>query len=147
MSVLIPDLEVYNYVNAGIEKMAFNHTVNEFYSYEISRHFKNCPDIEEEAKRLTLVWLSLNQNSYNKRYPAEKDEINLCGMYYKTFTKKPLTACQLLKYLNCIEYNIEIKPADEQTKKDLQLLTDVIDDLKGAIIGELPEFKAATWSN
>jgi len=64
MSVLIPDLKVYNYIQAGIEKMAYNNTVDDFFSNTINRHFHNCPDISKEAERLVLSWLKLNQGCY-----------------------------------------------------------------------------------
>jgi len=142
MSVLIPDLKVYNYIQAGIEKLVYNNVIDDFHSHSINRHFHNCPDIEKEAARLTLAWLELNQKSYNERYPNEKDNINLCGFYYQTTTHRPLTAIQLLKYLQCIEYNIEI----EDESKDLQLLKDCINDLQNSIINNMEEYKNAKWS-
>jgi hypothetical protein len=144
MSVLIPDLQVYNYLQAGIEKMAFTNVIDDFFSQSIRSHFKNCPDISEEAERLIKSWLSLNQESYNRRYPKERDDINLCGMYYPTFTHKPLTSVQTLKYLQCVSYNIEIEP--ELLKKDIDLLKNCILDLLQAIVSNSEEYKKATWS-
>jgi len=145
MSVLVPDLQVYNYLQAAVERMAFNRTVDDFFSQSISSHFQNCPDISKEAKRLILSWLNLNQWSYNKRYPDEQDNINLCGMYREDVTHKPLTAIQTLKYLQCVRYNIEIEP--DLFKKDLRLLNECIIDLQGSIIGNMEEYKKSTWMN
>lgn len=147
MSVLIPDLQVYNYIQAGIEKIAYNSIIDEFYSYSIQRYFKNCPNIEKEAEKLVLSWLNMNLMSYNKRYPDEKENTDLCGMYSPTFTHKPLTAIQLLKYLECVLYNIEIDPTDEYFKTRLELLKKCTDELARAIIGNMQIYKNATWSD
>ena len=144
MSVLIPDLRIYNYIQAGVEKMAFNNTADDFFSSTIHRHFHGCVDVGKEAKRLILSWLDLNQRSYNKQYKDDQDNINLCGMYSPDYTHAPLTAIQTLKYLQCISYNIEIEP--EEFKNDLQLLRSCIEDLQSSIIGATDEYKRAKWS-
>lgn len=146
MSVLVPDLRVFNYIQAGIEKIAYNSLIDEFHSYSIQKYFKNCPDISKEAEKLILSWLNMNQMSYNKRYPNDKDDTNLCGMYYSTYTHKPLTAIQLLKYLECVLYNIEIEPEDIYFKTRLELLKNCTDELTRAIIAQTEEYKHATWS-
>ncbi len=145
MSVIIPDLAVYNYVNAGIEKMAYNNVCDDFYSYSIYSHFRNCPDTQEEAERLTRAWLALNITSYNEKYFSSKIETDLQGLFNPSPTKKPLTAIQTLKYLECISYQIEVKPVNQIDKNDLSLLRDCIEDLKDAIISNLADYKAANW--
>lgn len=142
MSVLVPDLKVYNYIQCGIEKIAYNSVIDEFYSNSIQKHFKNCPDISKESKRLILSWLNLNQWSYNKRY-KDNDDCDLTKFYHEDYTHKKLSAIQLLKYLQCIEYNIEIEPEDY--KNDLQLLKDCIKELTESIVNNLPEYKSSSW--
>lgn len=150
MSVLIPDLQVYNYLQAAIEKLAYTTVIEEFWSDSVKNHFRNCPDIEAEAERLILSWLKMNQDSYSKRYnetSEETERTNLIPFYHSTYTHKPLKALQALKYLQCVDYNIEIKPEEEQSSKDLQLLRNCINDLSSSIIGQLEEYKAASYSN
>ena len=146
MSVLIPDLQVYNYIQTGLQRLAYNNIVDDLFSNTVNKYFRNCPDYEKEAERLVLSWLKMNIESYNKRCQV-KETTDLIGLYYPTFPHKDLTACQLLKYLQCVEYNIEIVPKDLQQRKDLQLLKDCIDDLLNSIVHNLPEYNKATWCN
>jgi hypothetical protein len=149
MSVLIPDLKVYNYLQAGIEKMAWTTTIADFWSDSIKNHFKNCPNIEKEAKRLILSWLAMNQKSYSIKYketPEEIEKTDLTKFYYiSTFTHKKLTAIQMLKYLQCVSYNIEIKPVSEESQNDLNLLERCINELCFSIINQMEDYKKATW--
>ena len=147
MSVLIPDLTVYNYVQAGIERLAYTNTIDSLWSEPINQHFRNCQNIEEEAERLVLSWLRMNQDSYNEKYPDLQDNIDLIGLYKASYTHKPLTAIQLLKYMQCIEYNIEIQPRGEQEEKDIELLRSGIIDLMHSITSNMPEYEAAGWCN
>lgn len=144
MSVLIPHLRVYNYVNAGLLYCAYNNTCDDLFCYDINRHFHNCPDYEAEAERLTRSWLQMNTDSYNKRY---KENENLQGVFFIGATHKPLTALQLLKYIECIEYNIEIKPIYKQEADDLQLLSDFKTGLMASIICNMEEFKTASYAD
>jgi hypothetical protein len=146
MSVLVPDFKVYNYIQAGIEKIASNSIINDFYSYSIQHHFQNCPDTPKEIKNVILSWLNLNQWSWDKKYLKEDETpTDLTEFYSSPLMSFNVSSVQLLKYLQCIDYNIEIKPEDGYHKTRLRLLKDCINDLQRSIISNLPEYKEAQW--
>lgn len=138
MSVLIPDLNVFNYIQAGIERIAYNTTCNEFYCYSVVKHFENY-DISEEAERLVRCWIDQNEMSYNIRYNESSNKM-LSEFYQPTATHKKLTAIQLLKYLECVSYNIEIESFE------YTFLKTICTELTTAIVSNMPEYKVAEWS-
>ena len=104
MSILVPDTIVFNYAEAGVIKAAYNRTIDEFYSHTVSDHFRNQGDTFEEARRLTRNWLTLILKSYNTRYEEEG------GFELLEEIRRhagPLEPLQLIKYLQCIDYQIE----------------------------------------
>ena len=141
MSVLVPDMKVFQYVHAGILKAAYNSTIDSFYSYSVVKHFKGCVDFEAEADRIIKSWMNLNEFSYNVRYKEESKTL-LSEFFTSSFVN--LNPFQLLKYLECLNYNIEISP--ELFKADLQLLKAFTIEITSAIVSNMPEYKAAKWS-
>lgn len=154
MSILIPDLKVYKYVEAGFIYAAHNKTCDNKYSYSVVRQTEN-KDPFEEARRWVKNLLRLNLISYNTRY-NENERDNLPTTATRTETK----AHQLLKYLQCIDYNIEVETiqklgsydedrarVNEQDLKDIKLLRDFIQDIQTAIIAQTEEYKTAKWSD
>lgn len=144
MSVLMVDLEVFNYVRSGIEKAAYNTTVNDFYFYSVQTYFDN-KDIQAEAIRLVKSWCKMNEQSYCIRYKETND--NLHEFIKITFTHKPITSIQFIKYLQAILYNIEAEAVKEEDKPDLILLERILSDAQAAYINNLEEYKKANWSN
>lgn len=150
MSVLVPDLMVYEYVHNGLQYAANNKTCDALYASCISVHMKR-RDWDKECIRLIRAWAKLNVDSYNIKY-GEKEE----GMPYwmcVTGNKRiPIDAYQLLMYVECIAYNIEpgtiedVRPLTHQEKEDYELLKRWEDQIKTAIIKQLKEYKAAKWS-
>lgn len=147
MSVLTLSPETYNYIRQGIERAAYNSTVNEFYYYPIHVHFKD-KDIEKESKRLIASWADLNMKSYCLKY-KDDDFVSLSDFMSNYPNKKPIKAIQLLKYVECLSYNIEPEHWEltAQEKQDLELLNKTKDAIAYAIIGSLPEYEKAAWSD
>jgi hypothetical protein len=143
MSVQILDTKTFNYLRAGIEKAAYNSTVNEFYFYAIRQHFHN-KDIEFEALRLVKSWCNMNEKSYCNKYKGKFE--NLAEFIYPTYTDKPLKIIQFIKYLQCLKYNIEFDEYTPQELKDYELLTVLIHQAMAAYIGNLEEYKQSNWS-
>ena len=96
------------------------------------------PDKHEEAVRLCREWLRLIEKSYNIRY-KEKG-----GYTYHLLrpVSVPFQPVQVLKYAQCVSYNIEVPGGI----RDHMLLVDWINDMMSAIIGAMPEYKKAKWS-
>ena len=146
MSVQMLDLPVFNYIRAAIEKAAYNRTVDEFYFYSVSKHFRD-KDIETETQRLIKSWCNLNELSYCKKYKEESD--HLCEFIENTFTHKPMDIIQFIKYIQCLSYNIEPEhfTLTEQQTEDLNLLKKIQVEAMAAYIGSLEQYKNASWSD
>jgi hypothetical protein len=144
MSVLILDTPQINYIRAGIERAAYNTQVNEWYYYCIASHMRN-RDIETESLRLARSWAALNDKSYSYKYKEtytdNTDEIQAKGPF------KPLNPVQLLKYVQCLIYNIEPEhfAMTEQEQADYDLLKKLELNICTAIIGNTQEYKDAQW--
>ena len=143
MSVLTLGPNALNYIAAGIEKAAYNTTVNEFYFDVIRSHFRD-KDTEVECLRLVRSWSDLNMKSYCLKY---KDEFESLAPFINLDTNKPLNAVQLLKYVECLSYNIEPEhwELSEQEKADLKILNKLQASISSAIIGSMKEYKTAEW--
>ena len=147
---MIPNDEVFNYLYRGLETAAYNRTCDEWWSHRIFSHFKD-KDIETEARRLVESWMQLNDWSYSVRYSEEVE--TKIKLRRKTLHKE-MQVHQLLKYAQCVDYNIEKETIESaghkltaQGKSDLWLLQQWILDIAMSIIGQTPEYKAATWSD
>jgi hypothetical protein len=157
MSVLIPDMGVFTYVKSGFVYAANNRSIDDKYSESISSH---CRDrfTEEEAVRWTKNLLLLNCKSYAARYREKLDDLR---PFFKDHNV-PIKAVQLLKYLQCIQYNIELRTIEngyseadeksvkfdvtEQDRKDVKLLDDFIRDIQYSIVSQMPEYANAKYS-
>jgi hypothetical protein len=158
MSVLVADLEVYSYVAHVMHKVAYNKVINDHYSHIITKVVGDSIDPWEESKRLVTEWLNLNERSYNVRY-EKQDYANLWNFLQFNHSPEKIDAYQLLKYLQCIRYNIEVETithkgnhkenpelVTDQQRKDLEVLEAFIADIKNSIINSLPQYKAAKYS-
>jgi hypothetical protein len=150
MSVLIPNDEVFNYLCSGLERAAYTRTCDEWWSHRIHSHFKD-KDIETESRRLVESWMQLNDWSYSFKYGEEVE--TQIKLRRKTL-HKPMQVHQLLKYAQCVDYNIEKDTIEcagnkltKQGKSDLWLLRQWILDIAMSIIGQIPEYKEAKWSS
>lgn len=157
MSVLIPENIVFEYVENGFSYAANNTIIDDRYSETIRQHCKD-KDFYIEAKRWTKNILLLVYKSYAARYNEELGPIE----FYKTKIHF-VNGLQLLKYLECLCYQIEIytiehgyNEADpsfkkfvlsDQDKTDYKILCDFIADLRICIISQLTDYKNAKWSD
>lgn len=162
MSILIPDMKVFEYVDSGFIRVAFNDTIDSLYCESIREKTrpKGLDQIFNESKRWTKNLFTLICKSYAARYREELEDL---APFFKRNNTHKVEACQLLKYLQCIEYNIEISTIEkgysealepnikfqltDQDREDFRLLVAFINDLKGAIVSQLPEYKTANYAN
>lgn len=100
MSVLIADLEVFEAVYSKINTFQFNKQCNINYCNTLSMD-------EVEGKEFVSNLLILNELSYLKRY-REEGAPHLYQFLKFGWNKAQISTLQLLKYLHCIEYNIEM---------------------------------------
>lgn len=146
MSVLILDTPQINYIRVAIERAAYNTEVNDSYYYVIVSHMRG-KDIETESLRLARSWAALNDKSYSYKYKEpyvdNTDEIEIEGPF------KPITPVQLLKYVQCLIYNIEPEHFEmtAQEIEDYDLLKKLELNICTAIIANSEEYKTAGWSN
>jgi hypothetical protein len=149
MSVLIPDVEVYEYIHAGLQRTAYNSTCDEFYAYNIARHFKET-DLETESLRLVKSWQTLNIRSYNARYKDTGNRIERVSRT-KLFALCPF---QLLMFIRCAIYNIEIETIRStgaevslRDTEDLKILEEWEVSMMRSIIDQIPTYKNSQWSS
>ena len=146
MSVQTLGLEINNYVFNGLLKIAFNKTHDSFYSDKAYRHFE-MKDPSTESTRLIKSWMDLNESTYDTQYDEEPNPTPLSYFFEGTLFVVE-SAHQLVKYLQCIDYNIEAKILEltEQDKSDIQFLKDLIIDLLDSIVKNTPEWQNAKWA-
>lgn len=144
MSVMVLDSKVFNYIRAGIERAAYNTTVNEWYFYRL--HYMRDKDIETETLRLVRSLADLNELSYCGKY---KDEFERLSKFIKpTFTHKELEPLQFIKYVQCLIYNIEPEhfTLTPQQLEDYNLIKQIEIEALSAYVGQLEGYKKAAWS-
>lgn len=151
MSVLVLDLEVYEAIYKKACEYQYNRECNIEYCNTLSEN-------EDYLKTVVRDWLYLNELSHSRRY-REEEEPNLAA--FLTFKGgKKINAYQMLKYLQCLEYNIEIESIktgfDGMQKKinisdtmmhSYKKLNSAIKEISQTIIAQLSEYKKANWSN
>lgn len=150
MSVQVLDIQVFNYLRAGLLRAAYNSTVNDFYFSSVSRHFKECTDFETEAENIVKNWCDLNELCFCEKYKKHGEKFQQLSQFIQpTFTHKPLESIQFIKYIQCLVYNIEPEylAMTEQQSKYLQLLKTLQIEAMAAYIDNLEEYKNANWSN
>ena len=148
MSVLIPDLVIYQGVASKMFDASFRKTCDINY-FSSCFSFTN-PLTEAKIWEIVKTWLKLNECSFDTRY-KEPDPRPLVEFLECSFCTIPNTY-QFLKWLQCIWYNIEpstieeVRTLTEQEREALDFLERLIQEAQAAIIGSLPEYRAATWS-
>lgn len=147
MSVLVLEPAIFT---ALYDKLCSyeNHKVCDInYCYEATR----IPDKIEFLRTLA----DLNEKSYLIRYRENQTGPTLAQMIkFDRTGNKTINTYQALKYLQCLEYNIEKStiedlagPLSEHELTSLETLDKIIDSLKSAIIDSIEEYKKANWSN
>jgi hypothetical protein len=106
---------------------------------------------DKECERLVRSWLKLNEDSFLSKYNDKVDGmpptlLKLTGMM-------PIRAIQLVKYISCVTYNIELRtiqkmrPVTPQEEHDYALLERWERTLNAAIVAHTQEYKDAKWSS
>ncbi len=142
MSVLKLDVDVCEAVYNKAVSYTFRNQVDINYCSTLGRFTKT--DLQEIIKS----WFILNELSYNGKYK----DISPSIVDLITFrTAHSINTYQMLKYMECIRYNIEpntikrnLNTFEEQS---LKVLNDAIDEIKSIIINELEEYKKSRWSS
>ena len=149
MSVLMVSPEIYGQIFHRIYMTKDKTQVDIDYCQEIR-------DFDTISLKAFITELSdLNEKSYNRAYKEKSKTMqsNFINFNHAKF----IDVYQFLKYLHCIDYNIEIK--NKKAVKKLRAIIKcvefaIIDSLpqykaakEFAIIDSLPQYKAAKWSN
>lgn len=151
MSVLVPDDNVFEYIHSGLVYAANNRTVDDKYASCVCIHMKE-KIWDKECERLARSWCKLNEDSFMTKYIDKVDGrpahelLKLTGMI-------PIRAIQLVKYVGCVVYNIElrtiekVRPISLQEREDYTLLGQWEQQLNAAIVANTQEYKDAKWSS
>lgn len=151
MSVLVLDPKVISYIRKGMIYAAYNSTCDALFSSTLHMHFRD-KDVETETDRIIASLYLLNQRSYSARYREEDKDHDLFNFVRrKVGLPNPF---QLLKYVQSLEYNIEISTINSKFDKwvtkqeitDYELLKTWEQELTNSIIGQMQEYKDAKWS-
>lgn len=151
MSVLVLDPKIISYIRKGLVFAAYNGTVDALHSYTIFAHFKD-KDVEVEADRIMSSLYLMNQRSYSARYREEDKDHDLWNFVRKTMGLP--CPFQLLKYAQCLEYNIEIDTINskyenkvtDQELADYEMLKRWEYEIMSAIVNQHQKYKDAKWS-
>lgn len=113
---------------------------------------------ERQIRELIMNLYEMNEASYSARYKEELDterirqvKSMMSGWRYDDIKTKPCNIYQLLKWLECIEFQIEeptMKTAGlwrQGYEESMHELKDAIDCVASAIISNIPEYKEAKW--
>lgn len=156
MSVLVANKEVFEAVHKKIWTFQFNKVCDIDYCNTLSLS-------DNECERFIKELATLNELSYNARY-RETDAPILAEFLDLNKGGEKISTLQLLKYLQCIDYNIEVSTIlngydssnamteDEKRKfkfeygNTLELLERSINELQNSIISHLTDYKKLKWS-
>ena len=141
MSIQTLDPQIFEQVNTKAQSYRFNKQVDINYNHIFSRM------TEQEIEKHIKTWSYLNERSYLRRYNEPIPDI--CIYEFINFDKyKQINTYQMLKYLHCIQYNIETECLNlsDFEKESLQVLENVIRSIEYTIINSLPEYQEAKWS-
>jgi len=151
MSVLIPDLKLFQQVFRKVNSFKYVRECTINYCYPLSEL-----DTESKCKKFVYDLLWLNEMSYLQRYREEPKPEMPDMLEFPNDAKKPDTL-QFFKFLQCIEYNIEIETIErgydgmsgvtipEDKKSSYKLLKAALKDLSNTIIRELTKYEEKNW--
>lgn len=151
MSVLVLDPKVISYIKRGLEYAAHNSVSDALHSSAIWSHFKDFSGVFDESERLMKSLYDLNQYSYSSKY--KEQEFSDLYLFVKP-TIGIVCPYQLLKYVECLNYNIEpetiLTSGMELTDRqllDIKLFEDWEYDITKAIVWSMEKYDKAQWSN
>ena len=153
MSVLVLDKEVFQAVANKAISYTFTKQCDINYCYTFSALG------EQGIIDFMRDIIYLNELSWCKRYEDEDDVPEMFSRIKLGLNGKTISTLQCLKYLQCVEYNIELdtikggKTGAENNEIKPQLmdsynkLKEVIQDLQNTVINHLTNYKDLNWSN
>ena len=120
---------------------------------------------ENQIIETVKYWSVLNELSYVDKYEGEEFS-NLHEFIDYTYRGSSPDAYQALKWLECIHYNIEMTTIKSETIRStmkekeihgwnsnvfipnpIYTLKNMIEEIKSAIINEIPKYKNAKWNS
>lgn len=149
MSVLLVDEKVFEAVYDKIIQYTNNKVVNVNYCNALGGM------TEKEAKKFVCDLLLLNVASFHAKYydaEAFKNPANVLKLNRKVGT---ISSVQMLKYLQCIRYNVEVSaicykfPADITSSMpvdSLRILKNAIQEISQRLIEEFTDYRDCKWS-
>lgn len=145
MSVLVPEAEVFN----KVYDKAVSYTFNKVCDINHCSTFNQMT--EGQIKNTVKTLCDLNVESYDKAYRQKLGKAKFSDEIKFDRTGGTINTYQMLKYLECIYYNIELDTINRELNKleldSMTALQKSIDEIKDAIIGEIPGYKDAKWSD
>jgi len=145
MSVLVPEVEVFN----NVYDKAVNYTFHKVCDINYCSTLGHMTEVQIKNTIKTLC--DLNVESYEKAYKQNPGEVKFSDTIKFDRSGSIIDTYQMLKYLECIYYNIELDTIDRELNRmesdSMKTLRKSIDEIKSAIIGEIPEYKDAKWCN
>lgn len=152
MSVLVLDIKAYEAVYQKAWTYKFHNQVDINYCQTLKAY-----ETDEGLQSLIKDWLWLNEYSYLRRY-REKGKPDMAPFLTFKSSSDTINSYQMLKYLLCIQYNIEISTIKsgytgmedevlipESVMGSYEVLEKAIQDIQYTIISQLPEYQEAKW--
>jgi len=152
MSVLVPEAKVFKAIFNKVMAYTFNKQCDINYCSVFSGFS------EKEAEEFVKNILHLNEWSYTQRYREPKD-ISMSESIKLNFAGETIDSIQMLKYLECVHYQIEIETikkgynGDQNNliphalEKSYEQLDQAIDCIKSTIVREFTNYDQLKWSN
>ncbi len=152
MSVLVPELKVFEQILRRVDSFKFHKTCDINYCNALSLEEKGARNFVENI-------LHLNELTHIRTYEEEQPETMLFEMLNLSGNAKRVDTVQLLKFLQCVSYNIDLLTVrtgrrgqdSHEISQDLlsshELLLKAIEELKDTIIKELTDYNAKSYAN
>lgn len=144
MSVIVHSPEVFSQIYVKAIDYTFKKQCDMNYCSTFGRM------TEKQIENTIRILCDLNCESYEKRYKEEPQSPKLSEFIVFRFSGKTINTFQMLKYLECIHYNIEINTIARQLtpeeKDAMNVLHKAIEEIKSRIISEMEEYRDAAWT-
>lgn len=144
MSVLTLDERVYPAIANKIDNAGKRTVIDINYLHSCS-HLQRT-----EISTLVNTWHRLNVETYEIRYSEKPTPLDTIEMIFDAL---PVNTYQFLKWLKCLNYNIEMENIEEVraiTPDEWaahRVLDKIIENAMSTIIDSLPKYEAAAWGD
>lgn len=125
------------------------------YQYRDTVDIDFCNTLKNENQESLKNWckslLELNYKSYKKRYNKHCDleeldnDKKIIDSWNWNTMGKACSTYQMLKFLECINYNIELDKTELDNSTAYQTLIKAINEIRYNIISQIPEYKNSKW--